>query len=358
MKASYREMFDEVRASERLNEEVLNMTKQERTQVVKKVSLSFIIAAALAVLLAGTALAAAIGIPQTLQEWFGQQWTEAGGGEEMPKEQAEVIKSLVQPVGVTAIANGVSVTLDSVTPGEGSVCLMLKVKGERLSGKWDFMRTKITGGPMEKMAEGPIGLSSQWKDLGTTEDGTQVFLYWFDAPKGVNFLEGGEMELRLQDIELPDENPVPPGTYPEGIMVSADLEGTWILPFTLEPLTDQPSLAAKSARVPCTKWEWKEGSSEGTSSDLTIDIQDIRVTSIGYSYLLPEKIAGFDETCDYMWELPTLQLAGGMTVSGLDSGRDNGDARVRGSWDFPVELSKVESIQFGDVVVPLKQEKK
>ena len=82
------------------------------------------------------------------------------------------------------------------------------------------------------------------------------------------------------------------------------------------------------------------------------------MTSIGYSYLLPEKIAGFDETCDYMWELPTLQLAGGMTVSGLDSGRDNGDARVRGSWDFPVELSKVESIQFGEVVVPLKQEKK
>ena len=59
MKASYREMFDEVRASERLNREVMNMTKQERTQVVKKVSVSFIIAAALAVILAGTALAAA-----------------------------------------------------------------------------------------------------------------------------------------------------------------------------------------------------------------------------------------------------------------------------------------------------------
>ncbi|MCI9461067.1 MAG: hypothetical protein HFF93_04445 [Oscillibacter sp.] len=320
MKASYREMFDEVRASKRLNEEVLNMTKQERTQVVKKVSISFIIAAALAVLLAGTALAAAIGIPQTLQEWFGRQWTEAGGGEEMPKEQAEVIKSLVQPVGVTAITNGVSVTLDSVTPGEGSVCLMLKVKGERLSGKWDFMRTKITGGPMEKMAEGPIGFSSHWKDLGTTEDGTQVFLYWFDAPKGVNFLEGGEMELRLQDIELRDENPVPPGTYPEGIMVSADLEGTWILPFALEPLTDQPALTAKSACVPCTKWEWGENFSNETTTEITIDIQDIRVTSIGYSYLLPKELVEFCENCDYDRKLPVLNLKGGMAIEGLDSG--------------------------------------
>ena len=358
MKASYREMFDEVRASERLNEEVMNMTKQERTQAVKKVSVSFLIAAALAVLLAGTALAAAIGIPQTLQEWFGQQWTEAGGGEEMPKEQAEVIKSLVQPVGVTSIANGVSVTLDSVTPGEGSVCLMLKVKGERLSGKWDFMRTKMTGGPMEKAAEGPIVLSSQWKDLGTTEDGTQIFLYWFDAPKGVNFLEGGEMELRLQDIELRDENPVPPGTYPEGIMVSADLEGTWILPFTLEPLTDQPALTAKSACVPCTKWEWGENFSNETITEITIDIRDIRVTSIGYSYLLPDELVEFCENCDYDRELPVLHLAGGMTLNGLDSGHDFSDPQIKGSWDFPVDLSKVESIQFGDVVVPLKQAKK
>lgn len=65
MKASYREMFDEVHASERLKEEVMNMTRQERTQVVKKLSVSFIIAAALAVILAGTALAAVIGVPET-----------------------------------------------------------------------------------------------------------------------------------------------------------------------------------------------------------------------------------------------------------------------------------------------------
>lgn len=358
MKASYREMFDEVHASGRLKEEVMNMTKQERTQVVKKVSVSFIIAAALAVILAGTALAAAIGIPQTLQEWFSQQWTEAGGTEEMPKEQAAVIKSLVQPVGVTAIANGVSVTLDSVTPGEGTICLMLKVKGERLSGKWDFMRRKITGGPMEKLAEGPVAFSYQRKDLGTTEDGTQIFLYWFDAPMGVNFLEGGEMELQFQDIELRDENPVPPGTYPEGIMVSADLEGKWILPFTLEPLTDQPFLTAKSARVPCAKYEWGENFSNETTTKMTMDIRDIRVTSIGYSYLLPEELVGFHGNCDYDRELPVLHLAGGMTIEGLDSGRDTSDPQIKGSWDLPVDLSKVESIQFGDVVVPLKQAKK
>ena len=360
MKASYRDMFDEVRASERLKEEVMNMTKQERTQVVKKVSVSFIIAAALAVILAGTALAAAIGVPQTLQEWFNQQWTEAGGPEKMPKEQSEVIESLVQSVGVTCVNKGVSVTLDSVTPGEGTICLMLKVKGEQLTGKWNFMRENITGGPKEKMeSQGGYCFSScQTKPLGTTEDGTQIFLYWFDAPKGVNFLEGGEMELRFEDSELRDENPVPPGTYPEGVMVSPDLEGKWILPFTLEPLKDQPVLTAQGTRVPCTKWEWGEGDSEMVSSGVTIDIRDIRVTSIGYSYLLPKELVGYHENYDYGRELPVLQLTGGMTLEGHDSGRDSSDPQVRGYWDLPVDLSKVEAICFGDVVVPLAQPKK
>ena len=53
-----------------------------------------------------------------------------------------------------------------------------------------------------------------------------------------------------------------------------------------------------------------------------------------------------------------LHLAGGMTIEGLDSGRDTSDPQIKGSWDLPVDLSKVESIQFGDVVVPLKQAKK
>ena len=101
----YREMFDEVHAPQGLKEEVMNMTRQETTRVVRKVSAAFVIAAVLAVVLAGTALAAVIGVPETLQEWFGKQWTESGGGE-MSEEQSAVIDSLVQPVGVSAKKTG------------------------------------------------------------------------------------------------------------------------------------------------------------------------------------------------------------------------------------------------------------
>ena len=86
----YREMFDEVHAPQGLKEEVLNMTKQDTARVARKISAAFVIAAVLAVVLAGTALAAVAGVPQTLREWFDQQWTETAGSETMPKEQSAV----------------------------------------------------------------------------------------------------------------------------------------------------------------------------------------------------------------------------------------------------------------------------
>ena len=190
----YREMFDEVHAPQGLKEEVMNMTRQETTRVVRKVSAAFVIAAVLAVVLVGTALAAVIGVPETLQEWFGKQWTESGGGE-MSEEQSAVIDSLVQPVGVSAKKQGITVTLDSVTPGEGGLWLMLKISGENLTSRARFMSYNLNGGPMEKeeiMTGVATVRSASMQMVGTTEDGTQIYLVLYDAPKGVNFLEGGK----------------------------------------------------------------------------------------------------------------------------------------------------------------------
>lgn len=356
MRQTYREMFDEVHASGRLKEEVMNMTKQERTQVVKKVSVSFLIAAALAVILAGTALAAAIGIPQTLQEWFSQQWTESGGTEEMPKEQAAVIESLVQPVGAAVTDNDITVTLDSVTPGENVLWLMLKFQGEKLVDRWDFRDSDLVGGPMEKkVIDGPTLHGMSIRDVGVLEDGTQIQLWMWQAPKGVNFLEGGKMELQLDGIVLLGKAPKP-GT--EGSKHMEELEGTWTLPFTLKPVTEQTVLSAKSARVKGTHTEWKEAGGETVTTETkkTFTIQNIRVTSTGYSYVRPKDAAGFEV------DSTNLHMADDVTVMGYGSGPitpvEQEIKEVHGYWEFPVDLSKVESIRFGDVVVPLEKPKK
>ena len=60
MRKAYQEMFDEVRASGRLRQEVMNMTKQERTAPKRRMPRAAIVAAALVLAQAGTALAAEV----------------------------------------------------------------------------------------------------------------------------------------------------------------------------------------------------------------------------------------------------------------------------------------------------------
>lgn len=365
MKTKYHELFDEVHASPRLKEEVMNMTKQERTQTVRKLSMSFIIAAVLSVLLAGTALAAATGVPETLREWFDRQWAESGGGE-MPKEQSEVVDRLVQPVDVTVINKGVAVTLDSVTPGEGGLWLMYKVKGDVLKGKevdrWIFCGEELEGGLMEKAAiDHSLGITirtSTERSVGVTEDGTEVFLMFYDAPKGVDFLEGGELEFRLTDITLYGKTDGLDGkernSSPIPVPIVGSVEAKWILPFTLAPTENVEALMVKSAKVPCED----HGIGGGPRPD-AMEIHDIRVTAMGISFIEPAW-EGAEER-KYATSDVAIQLKGGVEIASNGSGSlgamNEGEVFTR-SWELPVDLSKAESVRFGDVVIPLEQPQK
>ena len=348
MKASYREMFDEVHASERLKEEVMNMTRQERTQVVKKLSVSFIIAAALAVILAGTALAAVIGVPETLQEWFGKQWTETGGGEQMPKEQQAVIDRLVQPINVSSVSKGVTITLDSVTPGEDGLWMLVKIAGTEEETRWDFMDFSVSCEPTEKQETLDFTISGYTASYtGMTEDNTQVQLIYYRSTDGQAFLNGGEFELKLGGMYCTK------WTENEACEM-IEREGRWALPFKLEPVGEPESLTAKSAQVDVSKLEWDEEGeelSEPIERKGTLRLQNIRVTSTGYRFERPLGEEG--------WEIPSpeLLLKGGVDIQGGGANQIYGVPEMRGSWNIPVDLSQVESIRFGDVVVPLEQPK-
>lgn len=342
MRASYREMFDEVHASERLKEEVMNMTKQERGQIVKRVSVSFIIAAALAVILAGTALAAVIGVPETLQEWFGQQWTEAGGGE-MPEEQKEVIDRLVQPVNASSASEGVTITLDSVTPGEDGLWMLLRITGTQEETCWDFMYFNISGESMEEQDVFPVSVSGHTVSyFGMTEDETQVQLIYYQSSNGKAFLEGGKLELELGGMYCRKR------TETGGFEI-IEREGEWTLPFKLEPVGEQDVLTAKSAQVPVSRFDWSEEGKEPVEQKGILTLQNIQVTSTGYRF---ERPLGQD---GWSIDSPELLLEGGVEVRGNIAMQIYENPEMRGSWDIPVDLSRVEAIRFGSVVIPLEQ---
>lgn len=346
MRTRYQELFDEVRASERLKKEVMEMTKQERTRVAKKISVSFVLAAALAVILAGTALAAVIGVPETLQEWFEKQWMETAGGEEMPKEQAAVIESLVQPVGVSAKSSGVTITLDSVAPGEDGLWMLLKITGLREETRWDFMDFSLVGEPVEEPEMSSVSISTySTRYVGMIEEETQVQLIYYQSSSGRALLKGGEMELKLEDMYCTKWNEA-------GDWKNIEREGEWTLPFNLEPVGDQPFLTAQSAQVAVSKLLWGEEDEDPIEQKSTLKLQNIRVTSTGYRF---ERPLGQDE---WTIEAPNLVLEDGTEIRGNGSFHIHGDSEMRGSWDIPVDLAKVESIRFGDVVIPLEEPKK
>ena len=101
MRTRYQRAFDHVTASERLEREVLNMTKQEKQALRRRIPRAVLIAAVLALLLAGTALA--VNVPG-IQAWFQRYWEDAAGTAEMPPAQQEVLDDLTQSVEASAAA--------------------------------------------------------------------------------------------------------------------------------------------------------------------------------------------------------------------------------------------------------------
>lgn len=99
MQTKYQKAFDHVTASDRLKEEVLNMTKQEKETLRRQIPKAALVAAIIILILAGTAVA--VSIPG-IQDWFQQYWQEAGGGAPMTAEQETAIGQMTQSVGTSA----------------------------------------------------------------------------------------------------------------------------------------------------------------------------------------------------------------------------------------------------------------
>ena len=183
MRDLYRETFDEIHASEALRQEVMNMTKQEKAVVRRQIPRMVLIAAIVALVLAGTALAAAI---PGIQEWFGQQWMKETG-RPIHTDQMGLIDQLSDAVGVSATVDGVTVTVDSVTRGEDVIWFLLRYDG--LPPEEELERAL---GPIEKPQPKEESESTVRKEtingtevsVGSAED---MWEYLVDGPRNYNF---------------------------------------------------------------------------------------------------------------------------------------------------------------------------
>ena len=353
MRNIYRETFDQIHASEQLREEVLKMTKQEHiTTVKRRIPKTALIAAALALVLAGTALAVA---SPTLREWFEQKWAEETGSQ-LTESQSLVIDSLTQKVGASDTSGEVPVTVDSITVGTSQIWALLDVEG------WDFdrnaqysfdrMRVEIVPDPSEGQHGGAgYGLDS----IGFTEDGRCRMLLEFSATISTgNQLNSGDYAL---EIDLNDLIRYRTGGAEDEILY----EGDWSFSIPLTPESMSPVITIGSAEVTVNTMEWEDnppaqvasaagGALEGEeveSRPATVTLTDIQITATGVAFCSENPVSMVTVTAILADGTEVMDNGGGGGV------RDNGTWYASFDWPMPLDVTDIIAIRFGDTEIPL-----
>ena len=341
MERQYREMFDEVRSSDRLQEEVRKMSEMERRPSRKRFPKGMLIAAAVLVVLAGTAVAV-VGMPGNLRGWFAQEWEETTGAP-MEEEQMALIDQLTQPVGVSDTQNGVTVTVDSVTVGDSTLWLLLKVSGEYAENadlRYDFdgKDLAIDFHPDEAGTIGGYGVGV--RDWGVTEDGMLALLMVFNIHlAGETSLLDSPRQVTLVLNDLVSNN-----IRWKGDKFKTVAEGAWTLTFPLEP-GEMEKRTLEEIQVP--------GINRDTGETETVTLRDVQITSTDITY-----------TFAALPQDPEIMLVCSLVMeNGVEVKRSNGATRVLNEartqwssvyyWQVPVDLRKVTALRFGDVDIPL-----
>jgi hypothetical protein len=338
MDKRYQEMFDEVRASDKLRKEVMNMTNMDRTEKRRRhLPRAAVIAAVIAVMMTGTALAVAVAFPGSLLGWFEQQWQEISG-KTMPEAQAELIESLTQPVGVSDTQEGVTVTLDSITVGDSALWLMLKAEGDFTLGEevtaHYFGPEDLVFAENPDTNDAPGGNGFDYAFSGVAEDGklTLLLRYTTTLTGEDTLLGGGDATLHLQDF-----------IYDDTILVA----GEWTLPFTIQPVDEQSLLTLDSATVPASDHD-------NGSADVVTTLHDIQISSTGIRFTQSTEEQMYQP---HRW---AVTLSDGTEIC-MDGGGSRWSEAVGVGvwasdyyWKLPVNLSQVEALRFGRTLIPLK----
>ena len=341
MEQQYREMFDEVRSSSRLREEVQHMTQLEQKPARHRLPKKALLAAAVLVVLAGTALAA-VGAPGTLRGWFAQEWEETTGTP-MDTEQLALIDQLTRPVGVSDTQNGTTVTVDSVTVGNSTVWLLLKVSGEYTENtdlRYHFDSIDLTLDPDPDQVGTPGGYGFEFPYAGVSQDGTLTMLirYTIDLAGQSSLLDTSrQATLVLEDVMCNDMT----RSGDDDVTLA---EGHWTLTFPLEPGEIGESLTLEEIQVPAMKLETREIKS--------VTLRDVEISATDITYVQPAEVQE--------WEPLKCAL---VLEDGSQVNWSSGSSRFRDEsctewssvwyWQVPVDLSRVTALRFGDTEIPL-----
>lgn len=361
----YRKTFDEIHASAALRQEVLNMTKQEKTAAKRQIPRMLLIAAIVVLVLAGTALAAAA---PGIRQWFSQQWTQQTG-RPIHTDQLGLIDQLSDTVGVSVESGGVTVTVDSVTRGEEVIWFLLEIGGDLPSREELESRLKEAGelpedGPSSDATAGCLfetvelafdpavlgeksGYCLSEEQAGVRADGAMMLLMEYQPLKGNrSLLEAAAVTMALSGLEMGITScdttiPVP--------------GGPWELAFSL-PAMELPPSQTKAAGpgqapgvVPLNRSvTYGESLAMDPPARETMVFQDIQVTPTGFTILWsdPEQTTRLFPPPG-LWYL-VMEDGSELRADPQGAVYDNlpsGQRATKYRWPMPVDLTRVASLE-------------
>lgn len=327
MNRPYRELFETLPASDALRQEVRNMVTQDRApRKFSRLPKGIAIAALTAALLAGTAFAANM---FRIRDLFAQKWR-AETGQEISVDQLGLIDQLTQEVGASDTDNGITVTVDSVTRGEGILWLLLEIDSETpLEDSAVFFRN-IEFSFSPEIETGTAAFS--FEDSAVRENGSlMTLLRYVPTLTGENTLQDSyDVSLRMKNL------------YQSGELAA---EGNWEIGFSLAktevsaPLTPEGSVVVR-------------GISLTNPAPVTVEYSDIRITPTEV-WLHTDAPLGDEVMVLGEWG---LQMKDGSQIihsGGATYDHPNGGMESVYYWRIPVNLSDVAALTFGDQAIPI-----
>lgn len=295
-----------------------------------------LVAAILTIFLMGAGVVAVI-YGDSIQSWF-DHYFEMITGQEMSERQTALIDHLSQDISQSQTVGETTVTVDSVTVGDDSFYLLLRVEGIEFSKRhhygFDGVTMEVSPDPMEGI--GGIG-SHGIQFHGLDGDGAALLLMDYSYATGQEF----EQDTTPLEVHLILENLLRGPHDDKQKMIT---EGVWEFDFIIDRSQPPASIMLPDTEVMVMNLD--------TQEEVPVMLTNIELTNTGirFRYDYNEGTLSLEAHLDVL-------LDNGAEISYSDgSGTPMADGTTLNCsyhWMIPVNLDEVAAVKVGETKIPV-----
>lgn len=287
-----------------------------------------LIAAILALFLMGAGIVAII-YGDSIQSWFGHYF-ELVTGQEMSEEQTALIDHLSQDISQSQTVGEATVTVDSVTVGDDSFYLLLRVEGVELSKRHHYSFAGVTLEVSPDPMEGVGGIGSHGIQYqGMDGDGSALLLMDYSYATQEDF----ELDTTPLEVHLILEDFMRSPQSDNRKMVT---EGIWEFNFTIDRSQPPATISLPDTEVVAMNLELRE--------EAPVVLKNIELTNTGIRFLYDYQEGTYSLEAHLEIVLKNGAIIGYSDGSGTPLG-DGTTLNCSYHWMIPVNLDEVQAVR-------------